>query len=281
MTETAKTISKMFGNVKVNYSYNPTSMQTPSDTLGYIKDLSQATTQKFGKITEEVSNLVSHLSTEVSKIGSKGRVVHIAHSQGALITYLAARHLTQAQQERIEVVCFGGAAALTSRDFPHFARRVNYYSCNDPLLHVVSNAAKALNTGFLGGFTQGGEPEFVFLTPKGNDPIIDHGLLGPTYSDIVAWEGRRYQEKFVPVSKRFIRRYGKPAALRTRLRFIEARRRVIELWKAVIAWLVLKFYEMKALVNRVVVVGLLRDEKVRENHIIQIAVNSTNGTAEG
>ena len=30
------------------------------------------------------------------------------------------------------------------------------------------------------------------MTPKGNNPIIDHALLGPTYKDIVLGEGRRY-----------------------------------------------------------------------------------------
>ena len=44
------------------------------------------------------------------------------------------------------------------------------------------------------GAGQSSEPEFVFLSPKGNDPIVDHGLLGPTYSEILEWEGRRYQE---------------------------------------------------------------------------------------
>ena len=41
-----------------------------------------------------------------------------------------------------------------------------------------------------------GEPEFVFLTPKGYDPIVDHGLLGPTYCDLVAWEGSRFIETY-------------------------------------------------------------------------------------
>lgn len=30
------------------------------------------------------------------------------------------------------------------------------------------------------------------MTPKGNDPIVDHGLLGPTYRDLVSWEGNRF-----------------------------------------------------------------------------------------
>jgi len=33
----------------------------------------------------------------------------------------------------------------------------------------------------------------VFLTPRENDPIADHGLLGPTYFEALAWEGERFR----------------------------------------------------------------------------------------
>lgn len=154
-------------------------------------------------------------------MGKSGRVIHIAHSQGALITYLAARRLSPWELSRIEVIAFGGAAALRRSEFP-FARCVNYYSTNDPLLAMNPHAVKALRSGFLGGMygssgttaaTTGGgggghatksspspsalfEPEFVFLTPRAGDPIIDHGLLGPTYVEALAWEGRRFQRQY-------------------------------------------------------------------------------------
>jgi len=69
----------------------------------------------------------------------------MCHSQGALITYLAAQSLTPDEQSRIEVINFGGARALTRQDFPHFKRRINYYSVNDPLLTFVPSARAALN----------------------------------------------------------------------------------------------------------------------------------------
>ena len=69
---------------------------------------------------------------------------------------------------------------------------------NDPLLLVVPGASKALRTGVwgMGSESSSGsglaamldpltEPEFVFLTPRGNDPIINHGLLSLTYVDAV------------------------------------------------------------------------------------------------
>ena len=49
-----------------------------------------------------------HLKEAVELVGSRGRVIHIAHSQGALITYLASKRLTKAEMSQIEVICFIG-----------------------------------------------------------------------------------------------------------------------------------------------------------------------------
>lgn len=181
-------LSSIFGNRPVEFCHNPTAMSNKDDTLGYIGDLTQCTTQKLGKNSAEVHELVQHLQNAVRKVGPKGIVVHIAHSQGALITSLAVKQLSKSEMSRMEVICFGGAEAIrSSPDFP-FARCINYYSVNDPLLFVVSSAARALRSGFMGmgygSFSGSGsgredvastlaamtdpnsEPEFVFLTPR-------------------------------------------------------------------------------------------------------------------
>ena len=85
-------------------------------------------------------------------VGPKGRVIHIAHSQGALITSLAVKRLTQEEMKQIEVICFGGAEALECSDQFPFARCINYYSVNDPLLFVVPNAAKVCMVVWLYGW---------------------------------------------------------------------------------------------------------------------------------
>lgn len=143
--ETAEEMSRMFSGSCINYCHNPTSVRAPTDAMGYVRDLTQCTRQKVGgKVTGEVIKLREHLRRLIKQTGRHGKVVHLAHSQGALITYLAAKNLTKAEQEKMEVVCFGGAAAITTDEFPHFSRCVNYYSVNDPLLHVVGSAEKAL-----------------------------------------------------------------------------------------------------------------------------------------
>eukprot|EP00591_Stephanopyxis_turris_P000322 CAMPEP_0195523868 /NCGR_PEP_ID=MMETSP0794_2-20130614/23339_1 /TAXON_ID=515487 /ORGANISM="Stephanopyxis turris, Strain CCMP 815" /LENGTH=171 /DNA_ID=CAMNT_0040653957 /DNA_START=61 /DNA_END=573 /DNA_ORIENTATION=- len=171
-------------------------MTKENDYFGYIGDLTQAGTQKLGRITAEVNELVGHLREAVKSVKPNGRVIHIAHSQGALITSLAAKQLTPDELSRIEVITFGGAAALTSTDYPHFHRLVNYYSTNDPLLLLVPSAARALQTGFIGsGINYGDgnkkrkeeEAEFVFLTPRVGNPVLDHGLFNPTYGEALLW----------------------------------------------------------------------------------------------
>ena len=201
-------ISKLFGGVEPEFCHNPTAMTSESDYVGYLGDLTQAGTQKLGRITAEVDALVGHLKAALSRVGERGRIVHIAHSQGALITSLAARRLERSELRRIEVIVFGGAAALRRCVETPFARCVNYYSVNDPLLALVPSAEKALRSGFLGVCSRGlpsDEPEFVFLTPRGGDPILDHGLMGPTYLQALEWEGRRFQRLYQPISHRAAR----------------------------------------------------------------------------
>lgn len=140
-----------------------------------------------------------HLKNAVAEVGKNGRVIHIAHSQGALVTALAAKHLTPLEMNQMEVLAFGGAAALRKTPQTPFARCINYYSVNDPLLFVVPTAAQALRSGFVH------DEEFCFLAPRSGDPIADHGLLGPTYSKALYWEGQRYQAQYQSIVYRTCR----------------------------------------------------------------------------
>jgi len=196
----------MFGGKQVEFCHNPTAMIREDDYVGFLGDLTQAGTQKLGRITAEVDELVKHLREAIQEIGPNGKVIHIAHSQGALITALAAKKMTAEELCKMEVICFGGAACMRRSEYPALLRIVNYYSVNDPLLFVVPSAVKALRSGFgsWGGgqmsirhYQQQEDPEFVFLSPRGGDPVIDHALFGPTYGPALAWEGRRYQQMYL------------------------------------------------------------------------------------
>ena len=192
-------ISKLFGGEKVRYCYNPTKQAHYEDAYGYLSDLTQAGTQKLGVVTAEVNTLVQFLKDAVAAVGRKGVVVHIAHSQGALITALASKQLTPLEMSQIEVLTFGGAAAIRKTAQTPFRRCVNYYSVNDPLLLVVPSAAQALRSGLVS------DEEFVFLMPRLGDPISDHNLIGETYAQALEWEGKRFQMSHRSVVGRMLR----------------------------------------------------------------------------
>ena len=189
MTEGQEEISQLFGE-PVQYCYNPTSQSHFEDVIGLFGDLTQAGTQKLGRITDEVNSLVAHLREALAEVGKNGCVVHIAHSQGALITSLAAKLLKPEEMNQIEVIALGGAAAIRrTPQFP-FRRCINYYSVNDPLIWVAPTAAQSLRSGRVVGDP---DEEFCFLAPRAGDPVEDHALLGPTYLQALKWEAARFR----------------------------------------------------------------------------------------
>ncbi|KAL7531470.1 hypothetical protein ACHAXR_004058 [Thalassiosira sp. AJA248-18] len=199
MIDPTSVIATAFGNVKVDYCHNPSSMSSESDYMGFLKDGIQASTHQMGRITPEVDSLVEHLRDALTQVGKSGRVIHIAHSQGSVITWLAAKKLKAEECRRIEIISFGGAATICTSEFP-FARCMNYYTVNDPILNVVPSAVKALKSGF--SFGGGLEQEIIFLASRTGDPVTDHGLLNPTYLEALLWEGRRYQSLYMsPLGK--------------------------------------------------------------------------------
>lgn len=199
MEEGEEVISKLFGGEKVRFCYNPTKQVHYEDTYGYLSDLTQAGTQKLGMVTEEVNTLVQFLRESVLAVGRRGVVVHIAHSQGALITALAAKQLTPLEMSQIEVLAFGGAAAIRKTAQTPFRRCINYYSVNDPLLFVVPSAAQALRSGLVS------DEEFCFLAPRLGDPVADHNLIAPTYAQALGWEGKRFQMQHRSLLYRLLR----------------------------------------------------------------------------
>ncbi|KAL7500946.1 hypothetical protein ACHAWT_009704 [Skeletonema menzelii] len=195
MSDPTFVISTIFGGVNVDYCHNPSSMTSESDYLGFVKDGIQASTHvMMGRLTPEVDLLVEHLRNALAQVGRNGRVIHIAHSQGSVITWLAAQRLKPEECKRIEIISFGGAATICTSEFP-FARCINYYAVNDPILNVVPSAVKALKSGF--SFGDGMQQEIIFLASRTGDPVTDHGLLNPTYLEALVWEGQRYQSLFL------------------------------------------------------------------------------------
>jgi hypothetical protein len=151
--------------------------------------LTQAGQQKYlGRITSKVNGLVQHLCDAVKSVSS-GVVVHIAHSQGALVTCLAAKQSTQYEMNQIEVISFGGATPVRSTPETPWKQYLNYYSANDPLSFSNPSVETALRSGFE-------DEEFCSLAPRIGDPVANHYLLGPTYASALEWEGKRYEHRY-------------------------------------------------------------------------------------
>ncbi|CAM9664883.1 unnamed protein product [Hapterophycus canaliculatus] len=129
-------LQTIFGH-EVRPFYNPSSGW-------WITDASKAGYHLLRKPANDTiaHALGEHLAEAVQDAG-RGRVLHIAHSGGALITYLAAQHhLTKRQRDKIDVLTFGGARSITRKYFS--GRVVNYYARNDPLVKLDRRAAELM-----------------------------------------------------------------------------------------------------------------------------------------
>ena len=130
----ATRLGEIFGD-EVRAFYNPS-------TGVWLSDVSRAGLELFTKPGDLIiaKGLALHLRKALKDVGTQGRVLHMAHSGGAIMTYLAAKHhLTRDETDRIDLVTFGGGRSITRKYFGG-GRIVNYYSRNDPLLMVDGRA---------------------------------------------------------------------------------------------------------------------------------------------
>ena len=193
MEEQARFLSSLFG-CRVRPYYNP--------SLGWwLRDLTRVSYMYIRSPTEDpvVTGLAKHLSMVLREVGPKGRVVHLAHSGGALLTYLVAKyHLKEADRRRIDVLNFGGARSITQK---YFGKAVNYYARNDPIL-LVNRRAMNLMQQVLNESADGEviylkhNTSFVFLQGRAGDAFTDHSLVGPTYLTALHKEAATFRRAY-------------------------------------------------------------------------------------
>jgi len=132
--QTSQHLSAAFGGREVRSFWNP--------TAGTYADLLKTANMRLGrgntKQWPEVDGLACHLRKCLQE---GGHLVHLAHSQGAIVTHLAAKQLTSAEKSRIDVLTFGAAQSIDTS--AGFRRVVNFYAMNDPVLYLDVNAARA------------------------------------------------------------------------------------------------------------------------------------------
>lgn len=176
----------------------------------YLNDLANAGYHLvLGNSNEStVMSLVTHLRDALSRLSPRGRILHFAHSGGAIITYLAAKyHLTSQERDKIDVVTFGGGRSITRKYFRGYT--VNYYARNDPLGVIDKRAStllKSLNQNMVYSYNISSDvctieniylqnrscvlyevkdskhnTTFIFLDGLANNFYLDHSMEGPTY----------------------------------------------------------------------------------------------------
>eukprot|EP01031_Cornospumella_fuschlensis_P033359 gene33360-40352_t len=185
-------ISELFG-AEVRPFYNPSSGV-------WVKDATRAGIDLVMRPSDQelAKGLANHLRSALSDIEPKGRVLHLAHSGGAILTYLAAKHhLTTQETSRIDIVTFGAGKSITRKYFK--GRVYNYYARNDPLTIVDKRTnqliKRARNSTYHEIRDHKHNTTFVFLAPQANHPIVDHSMLGPTYRYAMALEAEQFKSR--------------------------------------------------------------------------------------
>lgn len=210
-------LSNIF-HCEVKPFYNPSS--------GYwAADAAQAGLDLISKPRDNVvaKQLAHHLKSLLSELSESGRILHLAHSGGAIVTYLAAKHyLTEQEKGKIDVLTFGAGHSITRKYFG--GRLVNYYARNDPLAFVDRRAMALKSRSFSSlhseeVYENKHNTSFVFLHGAAHNAILDHSLEGPTYHSVLEAEAKKLIERRRQILRRLTlrKRFRKKCAQLTGL----------------------------------------------------------------
>eukprot|EP01039_Chlorochromonas_danica_P000203 gene203-217_t len=180
-------------SAEVRPFYNPSSGW-------WVKDFTRAGFDLVLRPTDLAlsKQLAEHLRQTLQDLEPGGRILHIAHSGGAILTYLAAKHhLTSYETSRIDIITLGGGKSITNKYF--MGRVFNYYARNDPLA-LIDQRANALmrrtqNETYDEIRDKKHNTTFVFLAPQANNPIWDHSMMGPTYRYAMMLEAKAMKDR--------------------------------------------------------------------------------------
>jgi len=195
-------LSDVFGD-RVRAFYNPSS---GTAFFNWIQDAARAGYELVRRPNdlELAKRLAEHLRSALGEVGPTGRVLHLAHSGGAILTYLAAKyHLTTQETDRIDLATFGGGRSMTRKYFK--GRVVNYYARNDPLTMVDGRAGALMrhakktdnNTFYTEVRDRKHNTTFVYLHGIADNPLVDHSMFGPTYERALRMEAENFRARLL------------------------------------------------------------------------------------
>ena len=215
-------LKNIFGVDEIRSFYNPSSGYWAKDLIGAGFELIRRPNDLLA-----ARKLAEHLRNSLREVGPDGRVLHLAHSGGAILTYLAAKyHLTKSETDRIDIATFGGGRSITRKYFR--GRTINYYAQNDPLVIVDQRANKLMkqakadsgqnHSTLMEIRDRKHNTSFVFLHGKANNAITDHGIPGSTYRDALLREACEFHVRIAQMKESaiqeatFIRKIRKQVA---------------------------------------------------------------------
>jgi hypothetical protein len=224
--EECQNISKILGDsfygLNVHLFYNPT-------TGSWMKDATRAGFDLVLRSSDIVlaKELSLYFRSIFKELHPNGRIIHFAHSGGAILTYLAAKyHLTPDEISRIDIVTFGAGKSITKKYFHHSQVR-NYYAMNDPCtlldtrckqllkryqrnlqkqkkeLQKRISSSSSSSSSFSGSnnsspaviiHEEKHNTSFIFIHSMANHPIVDHSMFGPTYRYAINQESEFLKE---------------------------------------------------------------------------------------
>jgi len=193
----ANYISRVFGGVNVHYLYNP--------TTGFFNDFYEATRQYFHNASQllegnkaiVVQQLASYFRVMIAEVGGVdggGRIVHLAHSQGGMITQLASQLLTQEERDMIDVITFGTPAIVTSEDY---GSALNYISNKDYVGRFSSGAS------YLWPSNQSTD-EIIYLDPIPYEGLYDHSMHNATYKAALMAVAQKFRAEYETITTKVI-----------------------------------------------------------------------------
>lgn len=178
MMESLKALSESHGNVNVHFIHR--------QTKGWFSDMLSGFLVQLGFISPDAHELAKEWKRMIEEMGGVnggGKIIHYAHSIGAMETLRALSLLTPEEKKIIEIYTFG-SPSLSTKDpdanVHHFASVRDGVCLIDLVSFIKAAFGKIKNVVFVGTI-------FGF-------PFIDHLFASQSYQDLWKSMGRTFVE---------------------------------------------------------------------------------------
>lgn len=182
LIDTLEMLSKFHGDNNIHYIFRPTE--------GWTYDLLKSSLVKFGWASPQSKQLAvrwKELIAEMGGVDGGGKIIHYAHSIGAVDSFIAKRFLKPEELKMIQVYTFGSPLLFGPEGFHSVT---NYISKGDgvSLLDPVGYIKSLMHPS----------DHIAFIPSSWPIPIIDHPLTFPAYQSTLEMLGRQFLEIYKP-----------------------------------------------------------------------------------